>query len=315
LNPQRCSQATAHVAVALALLSFTASAFAQGSANPSTEKWRPVDGFYESPGKNLDSACRKYGVLTIELAENSVSGFEWDCAIDKITYTAPGTIKLNMTCHDINMPASAGPDSSERLFKEVMLLKRINEKSMSVSKTINGKFKGPAWQVAFCPAGVQQAYAAAKVEREEARKYKVPEQLTKPELWRPRDGVYASPGADFNDRCTKSGDVVIGLTDGSVSSGQMECKAAEITITGIASFSIGMTCNRAPGMQPTTLKKKNGEATPEGQATEIIRLRKIDDNTLFLQKTQHNEFKDDGGPVAYCPEEVQRTYAARKEKK
>jgi hypothetical protein len=299
-------------------LSSTALAFAQGSTNPSKEKWRPADGYYESPGKEFDFNCRKeYGVFTIELAEESVSGFEWSCAINKITDTAPGTIKLNMTCYDLNMPDSEGGlNAQDRPFKEIMLLKRTNEKSMSVRKTLNGKFKGPAWQADLCPEDVQRQYAEEKKQREEASKYKVPEQLSNAEQWRPRDGVYANPGADFNNRCTKSGDVIIGLTDGSVSTGQTDCKAVGMTITGKASFSMGMACSQASGKQTTTPKKKNGETTsPETRDTETIRMTKIDDNTFFLQKTQNREFKDAGGPVSYCPEEVQRTYVAQKAKK
>jgi hypothetical protein len=34
-----------------------------------------------------------------------------------------------------------------------------------------------------------------------------------------------------------------------------------------------------------------------------------------MQKTVDKKFKDDGGPVAYCPEDAQRAYAARVTKK
>src|SRR5690242_955856 len=85
------------------------SAFAQGSANPSKENWRPKDGIYAGPGKDFDSQCRnESGDIIIELAEKSVSGYEWGCEINKVTNTAPEIIKLNMTCNDINMPESEG---------------------------------------------------------------------------------------------------------------------------------------------------------------------------------------------------------------
>jgi len=101
-----------------ALLGAPTSALAQPSAASTLEKWRPTDGYYESPGKDFDSDCRKaYGVFTIELAEKSVSGFEWNCSVNRVTDTAPGAIKLNMTCYDINMPTSArDPDAGERPF-------------------------------------------------------------------------------------------------------------------------------------------------------------------------------------------------------
>ena len=43
---------------------------------------------------------------------------------------------------------------------------------------------------------------------------------------------------------------------------------------------------------------------------DIIRMSRIDDNTFHMQKTVDKKFKDDGGRVAYCPEEAQRAYAA-----
>lgn len=48
---------------------------------------------------------------------------------------------------------------------------------------------------------------------------------------------------------------------------------------------------------------------------DVIRMSRIDDNTFHMQKTVDKNFKDDGGPVAYCPEDAQRAYAARKANK
>ena len=48
---------------------------------------------------------------------------------------------------------------------------------------------------------------------------------------------------------------------------------------------------------------------------DVIRMSRIDDNTFHMQKTVDKKFKDDGGPVAYCPEEAQRAYAVTKAKK
>jgi len=301
------------------LLGAATSAFAQRSATPAVEQWRPADGYYESPGKDFDSDCRKeYGVFTIELAEKSVQGFEWSCEINKITDTAPGAIKLNMTCYDINMPTSKrDPNAGERPFKEIMLLERLNEKSLTVRKTLNGKFKGPSWRADYCPEDVQRAHIEEKKRVEEEARYKVPEQLLNPKQWRPKDGIYATPGADFNDRCTKSGDVVVGLTDGAISSGKAECKVVGLMSTGQASVSL--TCSPEAGKQASSSKKKGGDANaskdPETSSADIIRMRRIDDNTFHMQKTVDRKFKDDGGPVAYCPEEAQRAYAASRVRK
>lgn len=169
--------------------------------------WRPTDGYYESPGKDFDADCRKdHGVFTIELAKKWVGGFEWNCDVNKITDTAPGAIKLNMTCYDLNMPSSArDPNAGERPFKGVMLLERINQKSMSVRKTIAGKFKGPSRRADYCPKDVQQQRIEAEKRAAEEAKYKLPEELSRPNQWRPKDGIYAGTGPDFGDRCAKSG--------------------------------------------------------------------------------------------------------------
>jgi hypothetical protein len=219
-----------------------------------------------------------------------------------------------MTCSDYNLAESLKLPE-DRKFREVLLLERINDKSMSVRKTLNGKFKDPGWQANYCPAEAQRMYIEAATSRRAAGEYKVPKQLLNPQQWRPRDGVYASLGADFKDRCAKSGDVIVGLADGSVVSGQGECKAVGLMNTGTASISMDMTCNQTSGQPATVSEKKKDDASPEAKNTEIVRMSKIDDSTFFLQKTQNREFKDAGGPVAYCSEDAQQTYPARKAKK
>jgi hypothetical protein len=303
------------------LLGAITSALAQHGAASTIEKWRPVDGYYESPVGDFGSDCRKeYGVFTVELAEKSVHGFEWNCKISKVVDMAPGAIKLDMTCYDLNMPTSArDPDAGERPFKEIMLLKRITNKSMSVRKTIAGKFKGPAWQADYCPEDVQQMRIEEKKRAEENAKYKIPVQLSRPNQWRPKDGIYASGGPDFSDRCAKSGDIAIGLVDGSISSGKAECKVVEVMNTGQAAMSLNMTCSQSFGKQaPPPAKKPSGTDTRRESGVhslDVIRMSRIDDNTFHMQKTVDKRFKDDGGPVVYCPEDAQRAYAARKPKK
>jgi hypothetical protein len=125
----------------------------------------------------------------------------------------------------------------------------------------------------------------------------------------------ASTGPDFSDRCAKSGDVAIGLVDGSISSGKAQCKVVEVMNTGLAAMSLNMTCNQ-PSAKPPSPAKKNSEANSPREAgtssMDVIRMSRIDDNTFHMQKTVDGKFKDDGGPVAYCPEEAQRAYAAGK---
>jgi hypothetical protein len=302
------------------LLSAITSLSAQDSLKSATEKWRPRDGLYASPGKNFDSWCGEYGDLNIQLSEKSISGHEWGCEINRLSETAADAIKLDMTCHDLNLAESLRrPDRNpeDRTFKEVIFLKRIDDKALFVRKTLNGKFKGPSWQADYCPDGAQQMYIEVQKRAEAEARYKVPEQLLNPKQWRPKDGIYATPGADFNDRCTKSGEIVVGLNEGAISSGKAECKVVGLMSTGQAAVSL--TCSPEAGKQASSSKKKDGDANarkdPETLTADVIRMSRIDDNTFHMQKTVDRKFRDDGGPVSYCPDEAQRAYAARKAKK
>ena len=99
---------------------------------------------------------------------------EWDCKVTKRTDTSPDAITLNMTCSDYNLAATLfprDPKSEEKKFKEVLVLKKINKISMSVRKTLNGKFTGASWQTDYRPESWQRSYiesrARAKTEAEQ----------------------------------------------------------------------------------------------------------------------------------------------------
>jgi hypothetical protein len=116
----------------------------------------------------------------------------------------------------------------------------------------------------------------------------------------------------------KSGEVVVGLSEGSISSGKAECKVVELMSTGLTAASL--TCSPAEaGKEASSSKKKADDAKPRKDpgtmSAEVIRISRIDDNTFHMQKTVDRKFKDDGGPVTYCPEDAQRAYAARTTKK
>jgi hypothetical protein len=318
---QRSCRFVAGLAFAISCLlgGATASCFAQESAKGAPDRWRPKDGLYASPGKDFDSWCGEYGDLNIQLSEKSISGHEWGCEINRLSETAADAIKLDMTCHDLNLAERLrrpDRDPEYRSFKEVMFLKRINDKTLSVRKTLNGKFKGPSWRADYCPDVAQQMYLDVQRRAEDDARYKIPEQLLNPKQWRPKDGIYATPGADFNDRCTKSGDVVVGLTEGAISSGKAECKVVGLMSTG--QTAVSLTCSPEAGKQASSSKKKGGDANARKDSgtpsADIIRMGRIDDNTFHMQKTADGKFRDDGGPVAYCPEEAQRAYAANKAK-
>lgn len=285
----------------------------------STEKWRPKDGRYANPGNDFPSDCMESGYFYIDLAKRSIGGNEWSCKIERLADIPRAGIKVDMNCYDLNLAESlkrSDKNPEDRTFREVMTLRPIGDQSISVRKTLNGKFNEPAGQVDYCPAEAQRAHAEADARDRAKFAYKIPEQLSRPNQWRPKDGIYASTGPDFNDRCAKSGDIAIGLTDGSISSGKAKCKVVEVMNTGQAAMSLNMTCSPSSAKQAPAPAKKGAEANSRREAgtlsMDVIRMSRIDDNTFHMQKTVDKKFRDDGRPVAYCPEEAQRAYAARK---
>lgn len=155
-------------AFALACLSSAAaSALAQGSAKPAMDKWRPKDGVYADTGVTFAERCGEFGDTIIALAEKSISGGEEGCKITKLTDTAPGAIKLDLACTDIER---------EKPYKEIILLKRIDDKTIFLRETQNGKFKRPGGQMSYCPEEAQRSYTESKArDRAEAERKAVEE--------------------------------------------------------------------------------------------------------------------------------------------
>jgi len=139
---------------ALAYL-LSAPTFAQENAKPTTEKWRPKDGTYVGPGHDYDS-CLDFGDLIVEFAEKRIGGNEYECKISKLTDTAPGTIKLAVICTDIER---------EKPYNEIILLKRIDEKTIFYRQTTNGKFKYAGGQLSYCHEEAQRMYIESKTNR------------------------------------------------------------------------------------------------------------------------------------------------------
>jgi hypothetical protein len=91
-------------AIALAcFMGVSAPAVAQDGAKQAMEKWRPENGTYAIQSEDLIKRCRESGDLDIELGERSIRGNEWNCKITKLADTAPGVIRLDMTCDDYNL--------------------------------------------------------------------------------------------------------------------------------------------------------------------------------------------------------------------
>ena len=143
---------------------------AQNAASSTTVKWRPKEGTYASPGKGFAEACGEFGDLIVELQARKIAGHEWSCKVNKLADTNRNAIRIEMTCSDLNLAEFLKrPEETE--FKEVLLLEKIDDKSMSARKTLSGKFKDPPWRAAYCSEEAQQmhrdAEAKSKAEAEQ----------------------------------------------------------------------------------------------------------------------------------------------------
>ena len=135
------------------LLGSAASAFAQESPKTGGGKWRPKEGVYAEPGANFKDKCLDFGDSIIELTQKTISGGEEECKVVKLADTAPGTITLEMACVEINR---------ETPYKEIILLKKIDEKTIFLRETQDGKFKRPGGPMSYCSEEVQRMYVESK---------------------------------------------------------------------------------------------------------------------------------------------------------
>lgn len=141
----------------IALLAFGAAQIASAQekakavkAKTVVDKWRPLDGTYAEPGPEFNLRCGEYGDAQIDWADNSISGGEEDCKIIKLTDTAPGCIRLDTIC------TSAAREGES--YKEITLLKKIDEKTIFLRETQDGKFTRSGARMAYCPEDQQRMY-------------------------------------------------------------------------------------------------------------------------------------------------------------
>ena len=289
------------------------AAFAQEGTKASSEKWRPKDGTYADP-KSPYTTCGDFGELIVELAEHSISGNEWSCKVTKLTDTAPGAIRLDMRCDDYNLALSINgrnPNAYDRKFKEIMLLRKIDGESVFVRKTQNGKFKGSEWRTSDCPEEVQRMYTEAMASDKAEAEQKATDERMRLNPWRPKDGIYAARGVNFEDQCLKGSDAIIELTDRSISRGTDKCSVTLIRDEPDA-IRLFVTCSREPNVQASIGRTGDGGSVPAPSSSEIVILKKIDDSTVFLQKSKNGDFIDSRAQLSYCGQDVQRMHAQQK---
>lgn len=95
------------------------------------DAWRPKDGVYAVTGRGFNDRCLEFGDTSIDWKNNSINGGEEECKINRTTDTAPGELRLDLTCTDIERPTP---------HTEIIQLKKINETTLFLRETQNGKF-------------------------------------------------------------------------------------------------------------------------------------------------------------------------------
>jgi hypothetical protein len=285
-------------------------AFAQDAAAPAASKWRPKAGVYAVPGKDFENSCGEFRGFIVELAESAVSGDEWNCKVTRLTDTAPGAIRLDMTCDDYNLAASL-KEPDETIFKEVMLLKKIGDNRIVFRKTLNGKFKYPEYPASYCPPDAQRAYLESRAQSKAEAEQKAIEEKLKPDPWRPREGVYATSDTNLNDHCQKNGDAVIELSERSISIGSDKCNVTFIR-NQTNEIRLFATCTQQPNAQGASVWPGDSGSTPAPPTSETIVLNKVDDKTILVQRIKKGNLADPIQKLSFCSEDFQKTRAQQK---
>ena len=298
-----------HAMLALMLVAFASAATAQERPAPTFDKWRPKAGAYAEPGKTFESSCDEGNDMTI--GKKSVSGYEWGCDIKRIIDLGPGSLKFEMICDDYNLAQNLNPRDPNwetRQFNEVMFVKRIDDATISVQKSLNGKFKDPPWRAAYCPLKTQRALAEATLRAKVEAKQKAELELTLKSA-HPQDGVYAAAGADFEERCAKFNDTVVAFARKSITTASNICQIRNTQVQLPDTVRIDSDCTLQSPPGPDAVSVQDPDTI---QDRKNLMFKKIDDKTVILWIIKDGHFTGDGRKLSYCSDQVQRAYGARR---
>ena len=299
---------TALVAILACATGAPTAILAQQGTNLASKKWRPKDGLYIDADAKLTGPCEYESRYLLELSKRSFIVDEaYGCRVMRIIDTAPSALRLEMACR-------ASEITGQKAGTEIMTIRKIDDESFFMKLSRKGEVATPAWRVNHCERLPPEKLAAIPDPTVEAERKAVKDKIDGA-TWRPRDGVYATPGADFNDRCMKSGDAVIGLADLSVSSGASRCEISKLEDSTETSIALGARCDVKPGQTGQTAVSKNGQIVFVPVGEEKIIISKSINQTLALLKSQYGDFSAPGKFIAYCPDEAQRAYADSKKAK
>ena len=211
----------------------------------------------------------------------------------------------------------------------------MNETTVLARKTQNGKFKDPYGKISYCPAEAQRGYTEARARDKADARRKAAEEKVRPKAqgtvkpateardkaeaereareqekatlnpWRPQDGIYAMPGANFEDRCVKADEATIAIAERSISSGTDQCNVTFIRDEPNA-VRLFVTCDRQQSNAP------GSTGAIASRSSETIIFRKAGDKTILMQSSTKGEFIDSGRQLAYCGPDVQKARVEQK---
>lgn len=301
-----------YAVLALELAAFASAGFAQEPPALAFDKWRPKDGVYAEPGKNFQSSCDERNDITINLRGKSVDGYEWGCKVKKIVDLAPGSLKAEMICSDYNLAQNLNPRDpnwENRQFNEVMFIKRLDDATISVQKSLNGKLKDSPWREAYCPLKTQRALAGGTMQAKAEATQKNEQERTLKEA-HPRDGVYAAAGSDFEDRCAKFDDTIVAFAGKSIRTASNICKIENTRVQLPDTVRIDAACTLQAASGPEAVSVQDPNTI---QDRENLMFKKVDDKTVILWIIDNGHFTGDGRTLSYCSDQVQRAYAGQRQ--
>jgi hypothetical protein len=110
--------------------------------------------------------------------------------------------------------------------------------------------------------------------------------------WRPRDGVYAVPGAGFSAQCGNMNGAFVELANNTIGGDEYRCKIGKTTDSAPDLIRFEATCEGVEVQKPTK---------------EVILFKRLDDST-FLWRHVTPGSRDRGIKFKYCPDHIQQLY-------
>jgi len=131
------------------------------------------------------------------------------------------------------------------------------------------------------------------------------------EKWRPKDGIYMTPGKNFDQQCQEFGNLRILLKKKEIGGIESTCKIAKLIDTGPGAIRLDLICEDIDSVEDVDSNpdpKKRTLMEVVTRRLEVMTLRKVDDKTLLSNATQNGKLEGPEERSTYCPEKLQRIF-------